>query len=455
MSNIDSLDFAKYVDENKNFLKQILKLKGADVEEDESLNSYIEKVHQLRDKEDKPEEEYKLPKEWQDLLDEYETDPLLERNGGPYKYCHFAAYSDLYDELYMQGVSEAKCITSDRQEFDLTSDFITITWDKSKDLIREDGGKYRWLKVYCTHTYFKYASGYDKNYSTTEIKNKIGSLLFLIIDSTSTFSNSEQQSILDNCSFTEIESIILGYNVNSIPSKLTTKFSYSLKYLKSLTDITRIYSIDANNIQKLDIQLSKNLLLDKYIACNSYSLRDIDFLNNVETITETSSESSLINNYHGEYFNLTNLSKYVTTVNNPTILTESNYLKEISLPNLIIESPNNDMRLFVVTTNYFYNYKKLEKLILNPNVKLAGTSFTFGMNMEDVLMPNNIDINLNLSYATKLTKDSFNDTISKLADLTGQTAKVLTVNRYQYNIRLTEEQKNEIINKNWTITISN
>ena len=132
MSKIKAVDFAKYVENAKNYGKDILKSKGVKVEDNKSLSYYIEHTNDLPDK----EEEYQHDSYFAKIIEDYENDPLLQRNGGQYAGCAYYVIRAMYDTSFVPSTSlwsDTLLKTSDGQEIILPKENYTITWDKTKE----------------------------------------------------------------------------------------------------------------------------------------------------------------------------------------------------------------------------------------------------------------------------------------------------------------------------------
>ena len=249
MAKIDALDFTKYVESNRQIAIDILKAKNVDIEKTSSLSNIVNKINYLPDRPVPDDEYFGYPQEYKALLEDYENDPLLTRNGGEYTKCVFYGLENRYDTtyLYLSSVtSNCRIITSDGQDItQLTTNFM-ITWDVSKDLTRENGNGWRWIKLYYSGTNANAPTSGCYPDMTTDY---LSPLFFLLIDGWSvagSVNNVHWGSIKNS----PIECLVIGYNTNSIHFGSTSvntenynKITYlehinNLKYFKSYSNQT-------------------------------------------------------------------------------------------------------------------------------------------------------------------------------------------------------------------------
>lgn len=104
-----------------------------------------------------------------------------------------------------------------------------------------------------------------------------------------------------------------------------------------------------------------------------------------------------------------------------------------------------------LTSNAFRNcFDVTEFVFLGVPEKVENTVFTNCVGVTNVSIPQGWNIDLYLNSMSQLTQDCVQNIGENLADLTGQTAKTLTL-RSNVKAKLTEEQIATITGKNWTL----
>ena len=107
--------------------------------------------------------------------------------------------------------------------------------------------------------------------------------------------------------------------------------------------------------------------------------------------------------------------------------------------------------------SFVYNCKKIETILGELKFSETGTiNFQAFLNCSSLknirFAPNCIRVNLNFPYSPLLSDASIQSIIDGLADLTGQTAKTLTVHKdVRAKIESNPQQLASIIDKNWTL----
>lgn len=104
-------------------------------------------------------------------------------------------------------------------------------------------------------------------------------------------------------------------------------------------------------------------------------------------------------------------------------------------------------------TSTFQSNNKIHTIILenvNPNAVFDNNCFNGCSALQNLTTTGTINSAINLSWSSLLTAESVDSVIAALADLTGQTAKKLTVHA-TVGANMTEAQKATITAKNWTL----
>lgn len=111
--------------------------------------------------------------------------------------------------------------------------------------------------------------------------------------------------------------------------------------------------------------------------------------------------------------------------------------------------------------NIFYNCTSLKTVYLSSSItnatnnSLTSTSSSYYIfqgctNLEDIQLGQNWNMSLRLNVSNKITVESMVAMFNSLKDLTGETAKTLTLGATNL-AKLTDEQKQIATNKNWTL----
>lgn len=114
-----------------------------------------------------------------------------------------------------------------------------------------------------------------------------------------------------------------------------------------------------------------------------------------------------------------------------------------------------------IGTNIFYNCTSLKTVYLSSSItnatnnSLTSTSSSYYIfqgctNLEDIQLGQNWNMSLRLNVSNKITVESMVAMFNSLKDLTGETAKTLTLGATNL-AKLTDEQKQIATNKNWTL----
>ena len=449
MSKIKAVDFAKYVDDNRKLGIDILNSKNINSTNHDSLNTVINNIAKLPDS-PKEETKYDYPQEFKDLISAYENDPLLEMNGGEYNKCVYYGLENDYDKSVIYAYIDMLVITSDGQYITPTSTgAITITWDTTKDLIRENGKGWRWIKVYRT-----VGSNFEKSnnleiygcYPETNVLYK-SPLKFVLIDGIHKITSGSQSYY--NINRTDIECIVLGKSSPYVVlgTSQTTDLSKptyeegnsiyinkgSLRYFKNLNGIAGI--IKCNNkvvFDKLEgmFSLVSNIMYDGVIDL---------VLNNDDIYLDL---NSIKNGDSYRLFNdtLQANGKYLGNSFNSNICGVR--INKLLFPNI------EEWGTYSIATQYI---PFLEYIYIGDSLT---TSFTLPhqlLNIKYIRIPTNYAYDLSLSTAYTLTKECVLDIFNQIADLTNSTTLTLKLaSRYKYI--LTDEELAIATNKNWTIS---
>ena len=412
MSKIKYLDFAKSVDSSRENLKDILKSKGVDVAENQSLQTYVNNVTDLPDKEQ--EQEY-IPDPYFVAFDKYfETDPLIKKNGGEYENATYAAILCLYDtsyiSFYVDSSNKAIIYTSDGQTIEITgksgTQKITITWDKTKDGQTtlfdipdkiKTGQNVRWVRLYSTYVSISYSLPCYPTNKTTEESPIVYQLSYSRLCSTlpNSASTGKQDDGLNSCKY-------LQY---------ITTFGDNANYFGSIDYCTSLECI--NNFQ----------------PSNSYnSSRDLNLLKKVR---------NKIDYFIGYMTPLVFLSKPLIVDNADVTIT---YLLKITS----LTCTKNIKYINNTNDNYFIKSINIQN-ITSGAFRLYAYELLTLTTAED-FSPTYIKLD-----TPKLSKASIVQLFNNLKDLSNEQARTITISA-NFFVQLTDEEKEIPINKNWTLS---
>lgn len=417
MSKIKYLDFAKSVDSSRENLKDILKSKGVDVAENQSLQTYVNNVTDLPDKEQ--EQEY-IPDPYFVAFDKYfETDPLLKKNGGIYTNVSYAVILCLYDTSFIQidiapSKSKQAIYTSDGQTVDIpTTGYtqkITITWDKTKDGQKtlfdipdkiKTGQNVRWVRIY-SDTYKLCIPCYESN------------------------STEKESPLIYTLQYTE--------KYEALPIGGFNKSVYQLSYCKYLQYIT-ISSDSA----------------DRYFQDGCSSCFSLEYINNLEELYANDTPRYLYSlvgtkNAIKPYKTSIGIAQHLSR---PIIIDALNF----EWSGWYIEKSKkiickNDLKRFY--GNGSYNYATLETIVLQnitDYLQLDADNLLTLTTAED-FSPTHISLR-----TPKLSKASIVQLFNNLKDLTNETARTITISS-NFFVQLSDEEKEIPIKKNWTLSFN-
>lgn len=418
MSKIKAVDFAKYVDVNKNNAKNILKQKGVHVQDNKSLSYYVNNIQNLPDKPE--EEEYQHDSYFAKFIEDFDNDPLRAENGGEYKYCGYfiiAAWYDtslIYSRL-VEGASTKQPFlikTSDGQEFSITSSSsFTITWDKSKDIDSlDDGTIIRWIKVYTNYSVGgRYCCGFYESNSVV----KTAPLLYMIWDLSDTISLSNSSSRnVGQINYCPIRAIVFGINAK--------EHGYQIGYY-------------LNSLRYLEIR-----------ASDLYCTDDNSFIGTCRNLKKFK-------------FNKLHFSS------SQQIFSECNSLKELDLSNCTFNSGGGVFISGASSLEVLIFPEKISIAALNGTTSLKNltiynneyeaTNINNGYALESLTVGEEWNSSLNLISCYNISKHSILNIFNNLKDLTQEATKTISLSRdWTYN--LTDEELAIAQNKNWTVSFS-
>ena len=189
---------------------------------------------------------------------------------------------------------------------------------------------------------------------------------------------------------------------------------------------------------------AKNILLHAK-AVNSYIFDNCASLVNVTAKT-------LWNNMFSNCKNL----KTVKSDNSTRNIGSNTFYNDVSLTSALLYGVYT-----TIGTNIFYNCTALKTVYLSSSIttatnsSLTSTSSSYYIfqgctNLEDVQLGQDWNMSLRLNVSDKITVESMVAMFNSLKDLTGETAKTLTLGSVNL-AKLTDEQKQIATDKNWTL----
>lgn len=438
MGKIKYLDFAKSMENETEYLKDVLKVNKnlPDVEDSKSLRHYIEDVKRLPEYNSELQDKYIPDPYFIQFEEDYNNDPLRTKNGGEYKDCVFVLLTNRYltsfisrNSLNSANETHPHLIkTSDGQELIITkSQDVLITWnDTPENLITlQDGTKCRWIKLYGNERTVYGSGKVIPAYETSKPTQYTSPVIMCIFDYGKEYTIYSNQSSSDS-DFKlsrSLEYMILGDNVTQIGRTGSDRyFLYGCSALKALKAKNPIdfyghssFS-DCYNIIEIDIKFNSifsgetspvfNFASPKHITIN---LSDCN-INILGCINITSNVVS---------YNVSNI-KYI-------------------LPDII----NRYGGIQLNSEDKVYNIVASEDS--NQTIIIKGGYFT-----KKVSIKYNFENSLNLSSCFSLFEQSIKNIFINLKDLTGEMTKNIIFSMYLQ--KKIEPLIELATNKNWTVS---
>lgn len=314
------------------------------------------------------------------------------------------------------------------------------TWDKTKDIIDSKGNRQRYVRIY-SNTEYKYLSGWKQT------------LVWCVHNLGSTVSSTSDEYMISYSDFLECVEFgdkiatligdIFSYVPNlkklSFDAYISTTSSNNIKTATSLKELDAVFNYinmsTANNFlqntQIKSITLSKDAYTSSSFSLSlgsAYGNYTLQHINNLSQIKAT--------NISIQYFY--NLQDIELPVTSKTVsLNGISHIKELTIPENVISFGTDNSRL--------------ERLYINTN-KITSLSFTYGSSkyLKTITVPIDFACAINLSNSVLLEYNSIIDLLNNLKDLTGETAKTLTLGSTNL-AKLTDEEKAIATNKNWTL----
>ena len=414
MSQIDSLDFGRFIKQQNTILTNTLKEKGINAFDGQSLARGIGLVNSLSASNNVYAEE----PIFKSLREYYEIDPLLTRNGGTYENCYYVVVTDKYDTFrYYNTSNDMLLITSGGHEISATGSVsASYTWQNDDMKTLSTGENVRWARMYK-----KYAESYVP-ITCPSGQEADEDCLFILGDS-HTFGLNYVGGISCADIRTNIREYVLGYNVQSA-SVLT------FRKLQFLYCYTNTIIVGQGAIRGIDERLNYRLPNNIYVNLEGNGLFSTentilsqgfmsDFISRIKT-TNFSNRYLIWCSYIGSFNTLDFSTSEIKTFSN-VIIPGNSYvvpLRKINISTLTSIPASFFRYLSYLETVYFYQNFNVSGLYLNSSNKIS------------------IETMLNL----------FNN----LADRTGTTTGLIYLGTTNLN-KLTDAEKLIATNKNWTL----
>lgn len=354
---------------------------------------------------------------------------------------------DLKEVLHRESTSYTFILSDGTTYSNITDTSLKHTWDKSKDIIDSKGNRMRYVRLY-SDVLRKYVLGFYKS-SVWGIDGFFSNVLQMNYSS-NYLGDCSQYSPLECL---EIETNILTSTINNLssfnnsflkklvinrPITITSNFlssTYNIKEIE-LDAIQRI-SITGNNrflneghyIQKLKIN-GDNYAYDEFILGATSSIYSGGQFKQIEGLETLNSVTTLKIHYQFFIENLT-LPQNIQTLS---------FINLDSLESIII--PENCK---TVTINNCY---KISNMTIPSSIETLSLLGLYGL--KSLNIPIDFNVSFNISASPYMEHDSLVNILNNLKDLTGDTAKTLTLGTTNLD-KLTEEEKEIAINKNWTL----
>lgn len=335
---------------------------------------------------------------------------LLDNDTEPYEYKAVVLLlnqgTNTYNIKYSDGLYSSKDLIKFSDGGEITvSGTQTYTFDESKDFINSVGQKVRYFIIYKkTATVTGNNPSYNNDVLMWYFKNCI--VTEGGCDYFKTNAIAKTMIFDDNCTLKHTSQNVAS-NSTSI-EKYIAPNQATVQYKKFAYAFNSCYNLKET---KLNLNNEVNTLEEAFYGC--YSLRNIQLINCPNEAVNC--QNFLVNCYSLETF--------------------------IAQPILISTNQS----------GFFNNLRSLKKVsgIDFANFTTAQT-LTYCKNLVEIDNVANINVNFDVSNCTQLTHQSLINLFNALVDLTGQTAKTLTIGTINL-AKVTDEEKAIVTSKNWNL----
>lgn len=349
---------------------------------------------------------------------------------------------DLKEQMQRRTSADTFVLSDGTVYENITATTLVHTWDKSKDVIDSKGRPMRYVRVYSS-TALNYLIGFAN--TVIWAVHKMGTSLS---NSYTGYSNGYDCHAMN----APIECArIIG--VNSMNSYL-----YNIKKIIWENGIINTNTANGTyfyNLKELELdsRISQINSTSTYSNAKMFSNATIDYFVAPESLTSFEVTNGANTFYYivGDFSKCNRLTTFKLQNSNPV-------LQKIILPNSVttlnITGGTYCARELNVPTSVqsltLSSWYALEELTIPESVKTLSVGSLYGLRRINIPYNFNLSgLSLNTSYY--LEHDSIVNMLENLADLTGSTAKTLSIGSTNL-AKLTDEEKAIATNKNWTLS---
>lgn len=413
-------DKLSYLQETKNQIKNAITEKGVSIADTDSFRSYAEKIGEIQGSITQEPEEWKPEADWWDI------ETILENDTEEYAQKIICLLSnELDDGAAINKVSGAtKYKLSDGQIIEKTASSeldITTLFDKTKDKVCSKGYKTRYIIFYSNdnlnpilpdNVIYSIFSGVT--FQTKPFSEKYYLQGIKLINNTK-YTASSAESMFENCrSLREV----IGLNTSNVTNMYNMYRNCCSLQKVPLMDTSKVTNMTSTfyncyNLKEIREMETSNVTLMGNIFYYCYSLKEI-----------TGLETSKVT-YMGNMFNNCYLLEKIAGLNTSNA-TNIDYM-----------------------FNYCYSLKEIPELDTS-KVSSMRNILSNTYLLQNIKGINKITDAISISIAKYLNHTSLIKLLNALVDLSGQTAKKLTIGTTNLE-KLTDEEKAIATSKNWTL----
>lgn len=438
---------------NTDTLREHLRDGNVEAYDNDTLQTLISKVPQLAPIESsdkwKPDPLWKFPDP--NGSGELKTiDEIFDEDSMASSYTYRGVYQiigehdsiDLKEQMQKRTSADTFVLSDGTVYENITATTLVHTWDKSKDIIDSKGRAMRYVRVY-SNTALNYLIGFAN--TVIWAVHKMGTALS---NSYTGYSNGYDCHAMNapiECAriigISGMDSYL--YNIKKIIWENTTIGTSSTNgsYFYKLREL------------ELDSRISKITGTSTYSNAKMFGNATIDYFVAPESLTSFEVTNNINTFYFivGDFSKCNKLTTFKLQNSNPV-------LQKIILPNSVttlnITGGTYCVREFDVPTSVtslsLTSWYALEELTIPESVQTLSVSSMYGLRRVNIPYNYNLTgLSLNTSYY--LEHDSIVNMLENLANLTGSTAKTLSIGSTNL-AKLTDEEKAIATNKNWTLS---
>lgn len=362
---------------------------------------------------------------------------------------------------------------SDGTLYENSTSAINHTWDKTKDVIDSNGNRIRYLFCYsatastripsfycslkwCVHnlgTSIMTTSG-DSDFGS--INNYAYSMYYCTPDCIELGTKVTTVSVYSSGSnYTYVignPKKLIFHGNTSIGNSYTVNGDYNSTLPCYLQEFEAPLSTSSSNIAKLKGTNVQELDISKMLSSNgSFNFTYFPNLKKLTGIKDNTCTTINFSNLYSNYLELEPFPETIRTLSLSRIYGIYTITIPLSVTSLTISQCYNLTSIAIppnVTSLSLSNLMSLTSITIPSSV----TTLTLSnlINLTSISVPLDFNFVLNLSLSIKLEKDSIIQLLENLKDLTGTSAKTLTLGAINL-AKLTDEEKAIATNKNWTL----